>query len=76
MTIKHPNRVSGATPYRPYRAFLLRCWIEAGDVKPVWRFTLVCLGEERVKRGFASLEALLDYLHDALRCSDEVGGCE
>jgi len=52
-----------------YRAFLLRCWQEpeAGPGgQPAWRFTLVQVGEERAKKGFASVEALLDYLREEL----------
>jgi hypothetical protein len=45
-----------------YRAFLLRCWQEAGEEGPSWRFTLVEAGTEGSKQGFADLEAVLDYL--------------
>ena len=52
-----------------YRAFLLRCWQEA-DASPAgqaaWRFTLVQLGQEETKKGFASLEDLITYLQGEL----------
>lgn len=52
-----------------YRAFLLRCWQEsnAGPAgEPAWRFTLVQMGEEQTKKGFASLEELVAYLDEQL----------
>jgi hypothetical protein len=52
-----------------YRAYLLRCWQEAGagpDGEPAWRFALVQAGDERHGRGFASLEALVAYLREEL----------
>jgi hypothetical protein len=52
-----------------YRAFLLRCWQETGAGQagePAWRFTLVEAGDEAGKRGFASLDELVDYLRDEL----------
>jgi len=52
-----------------YRAFLLRCWQEATgghDDEPVWRFGLVQAGHEGSGRGFASLEALMAFLHEEL----------
>ena len=52
-----------------YRTFLLRCWQEA-DASPAgqaaWRFTLVQLGQEETKKGFASLEELVAYLRSEL----------
>lgn len=53
-----------------YRAFLLRCWqeLEAGQAgEPAWRFMLVEVGDEAGKRGFASLDELVDYLRDELK---------
>ncbi len=52
-----------------YRAFLLRCWQEAGagpGGEAAWRFSLAQAGDEEAKRGFASLEALLAYLRREL----------
>jgi hypothetical protein len=45
-----------------YRAFLLRCWQEDVNEESHWRFTLVQMGEEGGKRGFACLEDLVTYL--------------
>lgn len=45
-----------------YRAFLLRCWREAG----AWRFCLVEPGDRETERGFASLEALVAHLRREL----------
>jgi hypothetical protein len=59
-----------STPAGPtYRAFLLRCWREAGagpGGQATWRFCLVEPGNEETERGFASLEALLAYLRQEL----------
>jgi hypothetical protein len=52
-----------------YRAFLLRCWREAGagpDGQATWRFCLVEPGNGETERGFASLEALLAHLRQEL----------
>lgn len=52
-----------------YRAYLLRCWQEK-EVEPgrqsAWRFTLVQLGGNQTKRGFANLENLMNFLDMAL----------
>lgn len=48
-----------------YRAFLLRCWQEASvslGAEAPWRFTLVQVGSEERKMGFACLEDLFRYL--------------
>ena len=53
----------------PYRAFLLRCWREAGagpGGRATWRFSLVEPGNGESARGFASLEALMAYLRREL----------
>ena len=58
-----------ALPGPGYRAFLLRCWQEAGagpDGEPAWRFALARPGGERTQRGFASLEALMAFLREEL----------
>jgi hypothetical protein len=58
-----------ALPELGYRAWLLRCWQEAGagpDGEPAWRFTLVQAGGEETRRGFASLEALVVFLREEL----------
>ena len=59
-----------STPAGPtYRAFLLRCWREAGagpGGQAVWRFSLVEPGNGETERGFASLEALLAHLRQEL----------
>ena len=52
-----------------YRAFLLRCWREAGagpDGLATWRFSLVKPGDGETQRAFASLETLLAYLRQEL----------
>jgi len=52
-----------------YRAFLLRCWQEAGAGPAgdaAWRFTLVQLGQGGAKKGFACLEDLVTYLRGEL----------
>ncbi len=46
-----------------YRAFLLRCWQDEEE----WRFTLVQLGDEGEKQGFACLEDLVTYLRVELQ---------
>jgi hypothetical protein len=52
-----------------YRAFLLRCWREAGagpGDPAAWRFRLVEPGDAEAERGFASLEALMAFLRREL----------
>lgn len=56
-------------PRPRYRAFLLRCWQEAGtgrEGEPRWRFAVVQTGSEKAQRGFASLEELCAYLRREL----------
>ena len=55
------------TPAAPYRAWLLRCWHERGAAGPGggWRFSLEEPGTG-VRRGFASLAALLAFLEATL----------
>jgi len=60
-------------PESGYRAFLLRCWQEAGtgpDGEPAWRFTLGQPGDEGRRRGFPSLEALMAFLRTELEGDD------
>jgi len=52
-----------------YRAFLLRCWREAGagpGEAPAWRYALARAGGVEAPRGFASLEALVAFLRQEL----------
>ena len=68
MVVAGGNR-KNAHPDPGYRAFLLRCWQEAGagpDGKPAWRFALARAGGEGTRRGFASLEALVAFLREEL----------
>jgi hypothetical protein len=53
-----------------YRAFLLRCWQEAGpdpSGEPNWRFALVKLGSEQSRQGFSCLEDMSAYLKAELQ---------
>jgi hypothetical protein len=55
-----------------YRAFLLRCWREAGagpEGRAAWRFSLVEPGDRETERGFPDLEALVDYLRRELEAN-------
>jgi hypothetical protein len=64
-----PKREAGGPAGPTYRAFLLRCWREAGagpGGRAAWRFCLVEPGNGETERGFASLEALLAYLRQEL----------
>ncbi len=48
-------------------AFLLRCWKEPnGEGELAWRFSLVTINEKGEKKGFASLEAVVDHLRQVL----------
>ncbi len=52
----------GTAPLTPYHAYMLRFWPEhqpSGQTQ--WRFTLIDPGSGQ-RHGFASLEALVDYL--------------
>lgn len=49
----------------PYRAYLLRCWLEADartDQGSLWRFSVEDVFGERRRQGFGSLEALVAFL--------------
>ena len=53
---------SGTPP--TYRAYLMRCWQEhnsAPDGEPIWRFSLEASWYDE-RRGFTSLQALMDHL--------------
>ncbi len=41
--------------------YLLRCWQEAADAAPTWRFSLEGVSSEE-RYGFTSPEALVDFL--------------
>jgi hypothetical protein len=60
-TIRQEGKAAGV-----YRAFLLRCWQENGDGEPLWRFTLVKMGNDHSKKGFARLEDLTTFLREEL----------
>jgi hypothetical protein len=50
---------------RPQHAYLLRCWQEgecAEDQVPLWRFSVEEILHKGPRRGFDSLEALIDFL--------------
>lgn len=49
-----------------YRAFLLRCWQEEGGGEAPWRFTLVGVGDDYIRKAFASLEDLTTFLRENL----------
>ena len=56
-----------------YRAYLLRCWQEAGagpHGEPAWRFALARAGDVGTPRGFAGLEALVAFLREDLAAAD------
>lgn len=57
--------VSGPSDTLPsYRAYLVRCWRErvgASTEEPIWRFSLDAPWYKE-RRGFSSLEALMDHL--------------
>ena len=58
-----------------YRAFILRMWVEEGDLQTPatvsWRFSLERIGQQDetppARRGFASVEELLAYLQTEMR---------
>lgn len=69
MEFPSPKREADAPAGPAYRAFLLRCWREAGAEpggQAAWRFCLVEPGNGETERGFASLEALLAHLRQEL----------
>jgi len=59
---------------RPYRAYLLRCWRE-GEAAPgkehLWRFSVEEILNERRRKGFSSLGALLAFLQAELAGSED-----
>ena len=67
-----PIKPSDAPP--TYRAYLMRCWQErnsALDGEPIWRFSLDASWYEE-RRGFATLQALMDHLQTELMFQDSV----
>lgn len=65
-------------PFRPasYHVFLLRFWQESREhpaLPAVWRFSLEAPGSGQ-RRGFASLEALTEFLQGEIN-SEEGGAC-
>ena len=66
-----------AIPELGYRAFLLRCWQEAGAGPggvPAWRFALMQPGDEGTRRGFASLDELVAFLRKELAATSRGNG--
>jgi hypothetical protein len=56
-------------PERIYHSFVVRCWQEPGagtDREQTWRFLLVECDNQRKRRGFASLDELVDYFRQEL----------
>ena len=69
MEFASEKRDTSAPADPTYRAFLLRCWREAGTGaggQATWRFCLVEPGNGETERGFASLEMLLAHLRQEL----------
>lgn len=60
---------------RNYQAFLLRCWRESPPVagtESTWRFSLINHDGFPIKKGFACLEDLFEYLQAELSKWDAV----
>ncbi len=60
------SQPSAALP--SYRVYLVRCWHEGAmtpGAEPIWRFSLDAPWYQE-RRGFASLQALMDHLHTEL----------
>jgi hypothetical protein len=60
---------------RPYRCFLVRCWLEEGaggpseaglGGEPGWRFTVQQVGPDAARRSFACLKDVEAYLEAEL----------
>jgi len=69
MESANEKRETSPSAEATYRAFLLRCWREAGagpSGQATWRFCLEEPGDGETERGFASLEALLAHLRQEL----------
>ncbi len=53
------------TQNRPYRCFLVRCWLEDGagtHGEPAWRFTIRQAGHDAARLSFASLHDVALYM--------------
>ncbi len=48
---------TGTRP-RPYRAYLIRCWLDGA----VWRFSLESIDASRLRQGFARLQEVTIYI--------------
>ena len=60
------------TPRPPnYHSYLLRFWEERGQQTPVWRFSLEDPQTDQ-RHGFATLEALCNWLKDELEGTHSV----
>ncbi|MFB0537258.1 MAG: hypothetical protein ACETWR_20030 [Anaerolineae bacterium] len=58
----------------PNRAYLLRCWQEGGAAPgkgPLWRFSVEEVLNERRRKGFTSLRALIAFLRAELAGGEE-----
>ena len=56
-------------PKRPYRCYLLRCWLEEGAGPrgvPAWRFTLRQTGLDAARLSFTSLHDVAVYIETEL----------
>ncbi len=56
-------------PTRPYRCYLLRCWLEEGAGprgEPAWRFTIRQAGLDAARLSFASLHDVALYVETEL----------
>ena len=65
---------------RPYRCYLLRCWLEDGAGprgEPAWRFTVRQAGLDAARLSFASLHDVALYVETELavcaRAQQDVG---
>jgi hypothetical protein len=57
------------TPSPIYRTFVIRCWLEARE-DPAWRFSLLEIGGEDARRGFARLDDLVAFLKDVMAAAE------
>ncbi|MFZ2358642.1 MAG: hypothetical protein WA040_04800 [Anaerolineae bacterium] len=71
-TTPMPALTKSSEPLPSYRAYMVRCWQEnrkTPEDEPIWRFSLDAPWYEE-RRGFATLQALVDHLQTELMNQD------
>ncbi len=74
---KATDPAEGHQGRRPYRCFLLRCWLQEGagpSGQPLWRFTMQEAGPDAARRCFACMKDVEAFLEAELRSTENRAG--